>query len=376
MIASLTPFNPDRLQAVDRVDERASMLLARAGIRPGPDGDTAAMVIFRWLLHMTSGKAGSVAGVTAATLAGVTQGKESAAREAIKLLDDKGLVCLAPIGSVERPNRRSPYVIHVLEQAMPPAQRTFEFAERPTATPVLRVTHGSPATPTDLCTKPFVQSFVQSPLHKAELQPVPPNPPRTDATECVADAVVKDSSTTGMVAGESALAHDVQRVGASNHQPNQSLLNQSQTTQASKIREIAQEVQRRQAEAALDRDRRESRRDGPSTLGRAIDSVAVGIFERFANAEQRQADVQRLVAEVQRALPFPTLSRQWVDHACAMAHTDQQLDGQRPFGPADVRRIVRYAKVAKNPAAAFHAAVKAELSKRCLALPATAKGGA
>ena len=347
MIASLSPYTPDQLASVDRLDEQANSRLLRAGIRPGPDGDTAAMVIFRWLLHMTSGKPGSVAGVTAAALAKVTQGKEQAAREAIKLLDQRGLVQLAPIGSEERPKRNSPYVIHVLEPAAMPAQRTFEFAERPQPKEtVLRVIHapttnqGSTAAPAELCAKGFVQSFVQSPLHKAEITPEASKSSGDETAEVVAGECVYAGVASEQSVDELPLAQQLRRGRDIPHTK----------TNSSKIHTHTN------TQCVYPPVRRESRGEGslspPVGIG---ESLVEAMLERgLRTYEQNTAGIEQLERDVIAMLPdrstrkFRCPSDKKLRHICQLAVTGGPVDGHPPFGPDEVLAKVSMARANSN----------------------------
>jgi hypothetical protein len=386
MIA-LSVHNPEQVRVVDRVDERATLLLSRVEIKRS----SHAGQIFAWLFAQCGGKAGTVREVSLSQIVAAVDCSASGVCKWLKLLAARGLIEVA-----ERAKRLDPYVIHVLEAAPSVAQKTFDFMPEPvmTATVMRVVRQDDPETKFGnmneaIDTARTAESRLPTVYTQGKYQRCTPTvndgqaaktttkPPMTDRTEMVAGSVVSDSSGVTDDAGETRLARDVRHAGASNHQTNQSILNQSQTIQASKLDALSQEIDRRRAMIGL---RPADSRAGPdpATIGAALGNVAAGMFARLASNEQRQADVARLKAEVFAAISEPTLSRQWVDHACEMAHSDQQSDGLRPFGPADVRRILRYAKPSPSPARAFHGAVRAELTKRGLPLPQklTAKGGA
>ncbi len=101
-MTALSVHDPEQVRVVDRVDERATLLLSRADIRRSSDAGQ----IFAWLFAQTGGRAGTVRDVSLSQIMRAVDCSESGARKWLKLLAARGLITIA-----ERAKRLDPYVI-------------------------------------------------------------------------------------------------------------------------------------------------------------------------------------------------------------------------------------------------------------------------
>jgi hypothetical protein len=382
-MTALSVHNPEQVRVVDRVDERATLLLSRAEILRS----SHAGKIFAWLFGQCGGKAGTVRDVSLSQIVAAVDCSESGARKWLKLLAARGLIMIA-----ERAKRLDPYVIHVLETEPVAAQKTFDFMPEPVlAAAVVRVVRvvrqDVPET-----------KFGNMPNHIAEVSKMVESRAPTvrtngthqryapmvrtaesgqkatlqaekNGTEVVAAAVVDDSPEAWNADGELSLAQELLRMRAGALKP-QTLSNSSLTqTQTLKRKPLSQETG---GMVASERAVSVPQRIGGDVLG-VVGGFMTAIEQRLADPGSIARQVQALVAVINEVLPpqkYPTLSRNYVQRAAEVAVVGHaRVDQWRPITPSDVERWARRALEGEEPPACFHAKVNKEFKRRLLECP-------
>ncbi len=348
---SLAVHNPQQVRVVDRVDERATLLLSRADIRRSSDAGQ----IFAWLFAQTGGRAGTVRDVSLSQIMRAVDCSESGARKWLKLLAARGLITIA-----ERAKRLDPYVIHVLEATPAVAQRTFEFMPEPAIVqPVMRVVRDVIDTVTsDESRAPMVRTNGTHQRYAPTVRTAEPvkgtaRPNDVNETEVVAVAAVGSSSDAWIADDELPLARDSQRVRASNHQVHTK--SNSYQLQVSKD-DLCQETRARRAIEA----RESGRLDTPQTIGAAF---AESLLQRkgvlcFEANEQGIAQLEEQVMAIlpKQAGKYPCPSMPALRHICEAAVLSQDADGKNRYPPAKVLSCASWVmsrKGVKSPWALF-----------------------